>query len=102
MRLSELARGVAAQVESVEARDAGDSIARRLRDLGFVRGEPVRIVATGPLGGEPLLVHIGHTRFALRRAEAARVQVRPLADIAAQAVARATAAREVPDAETAA
>jgi ferrous iron transport protein A len=92
VRLSELAKAVAAQVESVEARDASDAIARRLRDLGFVRGEPVRIVATGPLGGEPLLVHIGHTRFALRRSEAARVRVRLPADIAATAVAHATTA----------
>ena len=94
MLLSELDKGVAAQVESVEAHDAGDAIARRLRDLGFVRGEPVRIVATGPFGAEPLLVHIGHTRFALRRAEAARVKVRLLADIAAEALAHATAAPE--------
>ena len=101
MRLSELNKGVAAQVESVEARDASDAIARRLRDLGFVRGEPVRIVATGPLGAEPLLVHIGHTRFALRRAEASRVRVRLLADIAAEAVAHATAPRhEATGAET--
>jgi ferrous iron transport protein A len=91
VRLSELAKAVAAQVESVEARDASDAIARRLRDLGFVRGEPVRIVATGPLGGEPLLGHIGHTRFALRRSEAARVRVRLLSDIAAEALAHATA-----------
>ena len=76
MRLSELPKGTAALVEDVEAAHASDAIARRLRDLGFVRGEPVRIVATGPLGAEPLLVHIGHTRFALRRTEAARVRVR--------------------------
>jgi ferrous iron transport protein A len=76
VRLSELPKGTAALVEDVEAVHASDAIARRLRDLGFVRGEPVRIVATGPLGGEPLLVYIGHTRFALRRSEAARVRVR--------------------------
>jgi ferrous iron transport protein A len=60
---------------AVEAAHAADTIARRLRDLGFVRGEEVRIVATGPLGAEPLLVQIGYTRFALRRSEAARVRV---------------------------
>ena len=102
MRLSELPKGVAAQVEGVEAQGAADHIARRLRDLGFVRGEPVRIVATGPLGAEPLLVHIGYTRFALRRSEAARVQVRTLADIAADEVARAIAAPAVAAEATAA
>ena len=76
VRLSELPRGTAAVVEDVEDTQAGDGIAKRLRDLGFVKGEPVRIVALGPVGAEPLLVQIGYTRFALRRAEAARVRVR--------------------------
>jgi len=75
--LSELAIGTSATV--LEVRDAGanDVIARRLRDLGFVAGEPVRLVARGPFGADPLLVQIGYTRFALRRAEAARVTVAP-------------------------
>jgi len=75
VRLSELPRGAAAVVESVESTQASDSIAKRLGDLGFVKGEAVRIVANGPFGAEPLLVQIGYTRFALRRAEAARILV---------------------------
>jgi ferrous iron transport protein A len=63
-------------VQDVEDAHPADPIAQRLRDLGFVSGEPVRIVARGPLGGDPLLVQIGSTRFALRRSEAARVTVR--------------------------
>jgi len=55
---------------------AFDQIARRLRELGFVGGERVEVVATGPFGGDPLLVQVGFTRFALRRSEAARVRVR--------------------------
>lgn len=75
MRLSELPHHLSATVLAVEDVQAGDPIARRLRDLGFVNGEPVRVVAQGPVGGDPLLVQIGYTRFALRRAEAARVRV---------------------------
>jgi ferrous iron transport protein A len=75
VRLSELKKGTVGHVLGVDAVDAADAIARRLRDLGFVRGEEVRILATGPFGSDPLLVRIGHTRFALRRTEAARVQV---------------------------
>jgi ferrous iron transport protein A len=60
----------------VQDAHADDAIAQRLRDLGFVPGEPVRLIARGPLGGDPLLIQIGSTRFALRRAEAARVHVR--------------------------
>jgi ferrous iron transport protein A len=59
----------------VDDAHADDPIAQRLRDLGFVQGEPVRLVARGPLGADPLLVQIGSTRFALRRSEAARVSV---------------------------
>ena len=75
-RLRDLQLRVDAIVERVEDASAPDPIAARLRDLGFVAGEPVRLVARGPLGGDPLVVQIGYTRFALRKAEAARVFVR--------------------------
>jgi ferrous iron transport protein A len=77
VRLSELKMGVSAVVREVEDAVVADPIARRLRELGFVAGEDVRIVAGGPFGGDPMLVQIGFTRFALRRAEAARVRVTP-------------------------
>jgi ferrous iron transport protein A len=75
VRLSELAQGINAVVQEVEDITANDPIARRLRDYGFVRGEPVRLVGRGPIGADPLLVQIGYTRFALRRSEAARIIV---------------------------
>ena len=76
MILSELARRTPAIVEGVEDRMPNDAIARRLRELGFVAGEQVEVVAAGPIGAEPLLVQVGFTRFALRRVEAARVRLR--------------------------
>ncbi|MCY7355025.1 MAG: ferrous iron transport protein A [Lysobacter sp.] len=75
MLLSDLPYRTAATVETVEDRAPNDGIARRLRELGFVAGEPVQVMAAGPVGAEPLLVQIGCTRFALRRSEAARVRV---------------------------
>ena len=75
MLLSDLPHRVPATVETVEDRAPNDGIARRLRELGFVAGEPVRVMASGPVGAEPLLIQIGYTRFALRRSEAARVRV---------------------------
>ena len=75
VRLSDLPKGAAAVVDRVDDAHVADPIAQRLRDLGFVQGEPVRVVAAGPLGGDPLLIQIGSTRFALRRSEAARVSV---------------------------
>ena len=74
MLLSDLPPRTPVIVQSVEDRQPNDPIARRLRELGFVAGEPVEVVARGPFGAEPLLVQVGYTRFALRRSEAARVQ----------------------------
>ncbi len=75
MKLSELPRRTAATVECVEDALPNDAIARRLRELGFVAGERVELMAAGPFSAEPLLVQVGYTRFALRRSEAARVRV---------------------------
>ena len=75
MTLSDLPLQANAVVETVHDTHANDAISRRLRELGFVKGESVRLVARGPIGGEPLLVQVGFTRFALRRSEAARVQL---------------------------
>lgn len=69
-------RNTAAAAGRAASAPAFDQIARRLRELGFVGGERVEVVAAGPFGGDPLLVQVGFTRFALRRSEAARVRVR--------------------------
>jgi len=68
-------KGCQAVVDAVEDAHLDDAIARRLRDLGFVAGELVRVIARAPLGGDPLLVQVGYTRFALRRREADRVRL---------------------------
>lgn len=77
VNLSELSPFTPAVVDTVTGLDSSDPIAKRLRELGFVEGEPVRIVARGPIGADPLLVQIGFTRFALRRSEAERVTILP-------------------------
>ncbi|EPX99428.1 iron transporter FeoA [Ralstonia sp. AU12-08] len=79
-------------VDHVEDREPADPISQRLRELGFVTGEVVRVVAVGPFGGDPLVVQVGFTRFALRRQEAARVRLR--AEAAKQPAAEAIAATE--------
>ena len=53
----------------------GRQLVMRLLEIGFVEGEPVRVVAIGPGGREPLAVRIGGTMFALRRHEAEHVLV---------------------------
>lgn len=64
-----------ARITQVLARHVDDAVAQRLDELGFVPGELVRVIGHGPLGREPVAVQVGYTRFALRRAEAERVQV---------------------------
>lgn len=75
LKLTELPRHTAATVLAVDDIGPDDAIARRLRELGFVGGERVEVVAVGLFSAEPLLVQIGFTRFALRRAEAARIRI---------------------------
>lgn len=75
MPLFALARRQTAWITQVSAVNDHDAVARRLADLGFVPGRQLEILRAGPFGGDPLLVKIGDTRFALRRVEAARVSV---------------------------
>lgn len=50
---------------------------QRLEELGFLPGERVLVLTRGRPGADPLAVRVGHSTFALRRAEAACVRVRP-------------------------
>lgn len=47
----------------------------QLEDIGFIAGEPVTLMARGAFGGDPLVIRIGLSTFALRKAEAACVMV---------------------------
>ena len=50
----------------------------QLEDIGFLSGERVTIMARGMPGGDPLVVRVGLSTFALRMVEAACVLVTPL------------------------
>jgi ferrous iron transport protein A len=62
-------------VVAVQAPAGAPEWARWLEEIGFIPGEPVMLVARGAFGGDPLVVRVGQSTFALRRAEAACVQV---------------------------
>jgi ferrous iron transport protein A len=81
--LAELCRGETAIVLGLietaaidTGRSANESLVARLRDLGFVAGAHCEVIARMWPGGDPMAVRIGGSTFALRRAEAAAVQVR--------------------------
>lgn len=67
--------GHALTVRQVEAPQAAPEWARWLEEIGFIVGEQVMLMARGLPGGDPLVVRIGQSTFALRRAEAACIQV---------------------------
>ena len=56
-------------------------IARRLKELGFVKGEVVRVLHRGYFGGEPLAVRVGQSTFALRLFEAALIGIVPAGSV---------------------
>lgn len=73
--LDEMPDAAPARVHEVRAPAGQPEWARQLADLGFTPGEPVRVLRRGALGGDPLVVRVGASTFALRRAEAACVIV---------------------------
>lgn len=77
MLLSELPNGAHACVARLvnDSVDVGDATLRRLGELGFIAGEPVRMLRRGPGGREPLAVQVGESLFALRLLEARCVEV---------------------------
>jgi ferrous iron transport protein A len=77
--LTELANGQRGVIVRVRATQppADDATVQRLGELGFLPGEPVRLMRRGPGGREPIAVQVGDTLFALRHAEARCVEVEP-------------------------
>lgn len=73
--LAQLDLGQAMQVLAVRAPVHAPEWADWLAEIGFLPGETVKILSRGLPGGDPLVVRIGQSTFALRRAEAACVQV---------------------------
>ena len=67
--------GLAMTVQQVDAPQAAPEWARWLEEIGFIVGEQVMLMARALPSGDPLVVRIGQSTFALRRAEAACVQV---------------------------
>ncbi len=77
LTLDGLALHAPAVVHEVIAPAAMPDWASWLAEIGFLPGEAVQVIARGAPGGDPLVVRIGDSTFALRRAEAACVQVLP-------------------------
>ncbi|MGR2827240.1 ferrous iron transport protein A [Acinetobacter sp. 1124_18A] len=79
MRLSALKVKQAATITKVNRisieSEQQDLVAIRLESLGFVPGTRVEVITKGIFGGDPILIQIGFTRFALRKAEADKIEI---------------------------
>ena len=69
--------GEALTVIRVSAPDNAPEWTRWLEEIGFLPGEQVRLMAKAIPGGDPMVVRVGQSTFALRRAEAACIEVIP-------------------------
>lgn len=52
-----------------------ERVTLRLKELGFLPGAQLKVIGFGLLGSDPLAVQVNGTKFALRRAEAAKIRV---------------------------
>ncbi len=67
--------GDALLVQRISAPDHAPEWAQWLEEIGFIPGEPVCVMARGLPGADPLVIRVGDSTFALRRAEAECVSV---------------------------
>ena len=77
--LDTLPLGAPHVVTEVSAPAHAPEWSRWLEEIGFIPGERVALLARGVPGGDPLVVRVGLSTFALRRAEAACVRVKAAA-----------------------
>lgn len=55
-----------------------EKVSLRLKELGFLPGAHLKVIGFGLMGSDPMAVQVNGTKFALRRAEAAKILVEPV------------------------
>jgi ferrous iron transport protein A len=73
-RIDQLAAGVPAIITGIDRRACGETVWRRLHEMGFDEGVDVEVLHKAPLG-DPIALRVGNMTIAIRRAEAALVEV---------------------------
>ncbi|MEJ8835382.1 FeoA family protein [Ramlibacter sp. AN1133] len=74
-RLDQAEQGRSYTVRQVSPDPQVPERARQLEEIGFLPGEQVMVMTRGFPGGDPLVVRVGQSTFALRGAEAACVHI---------------------------
>lgn len=79
MGLDECRKGAQVRIVDLHAQSLfgqqDERVTLRLKELGFLPGAQLKIIGFGLLGSDPLAVQVNGTKFALRRAEAAKIRV---------------------------
>ena len=66
------------RVARVDAPAAHADMSRQLEEIGFTPNEQVTVLTLGFPSGDPLVVRVGLSTFALRRAEAQMIKLHPI------------------------
>lgn len=74
-RLDQAPHGRVFTVLAVQDDPRSPGRALQLEEIGFFPGEQVKVMMRGRPGGDPIVVRIGQSTFALRCAEAACIQL---------------------------
>lgn len=79
LRLDECRKGAQVRIIDLQQQPLfgaqDERVTLRLKELGFLPGAQLKVIGFGLLGSDPLAVQVNGTKFALRRAEAAKVCV---------------------------
>ena len=80
MRLNELPINVTQRVKKVNPFTLMPEIEHQLAEIGFIPGEKVTVLRKNFFGGDPMMIRIGLSTFALRKQEATLIEVEDLKD----------------------
>jgi len=80
MRLDQLSVNLTQRVKKVNSFNLMPEIEYQLAEIGFIPGEKVTVLRKNLFGGDPMMIRIGLSTFALRRQEAALIEVEDLKD----------------------
>ncbi len=75
LSLDQLSTGQRARIEAIQGTDA---LVQRLLEMGLLEGDELEVLGFAPLG-DPMEIRLRDYRLSLRRSEAARVLVSPVA-----------------------
>jgi ferrous iron transport protein A len=81
--LDECRKGAQVRIVDLQAQSLfgaqDERVTLRLKELGFLPGALLKVIGFGLMGSDPLAVQVNGTKFALRRAEAAKIRVELIA-----------------------